>query len=106
MGFFSALKTINQKKITAQEKRIEELEETVSRTTAELRELQQKFQEAAQLISYLAGSQQQMASDMNIIYENIQAVSSVLLAEDQASDEKYFTWRWNINGDDDDDLPN
>lgn len=105
MGLFDAFKSADEKKIIAQQKRIEELEEAASRTYGELQELQQKFQEAAQLISYLAGAQQQMASDMQIIYENIQAVSSVLMAEDQASDDKYFTWRWNIN-DDDDDLPN
>ncbi len=94
-----------KKTILSQQKRIDELEEVVKLLTGELQELQVKFQEASQLISYIASAQQQMALDMNMIYESVTAVSTVLEANAQEADDKYFTWRWNIK-DDDDDLPN
>jgi len=94
-----------KKTILTQQKRIDELEEVVKLLTGEVQELQVKFQEASQLISYIANAQQQMALDMNMIYESVTAVSTVLEANAQEADDKYFTWRWNIK-DDDDDLPN
>jgi predicted nucleic acid-binding Zn-ribbon protein len=94
-----------KKTILTQQKRIDELEEVVKLLTGEVQELQVKFQEASQLISYIASAQQQMALDMNMIYESVTAVSTVLEANAQEADDKYFTWRWNIK-DDDDDLPN
>jgi len=94
-----------KKTLLAQQKKIEELEEVVSMLTGELQEMQEKFQEIAQLVSFIANAQHQMSLDMNVIYESVNSVSSILEANAQESDDKYFTWRWNIK-DDDDDLPN
>ncbi len=104
-AFLPAKDTTSRKTILAQQKRIEELEEVVKLLSGEVQELQVKFQEATQLITYIATAQQQMAQDMNMIYESVTAVSTVLEANAKEADDKYFTWRWNIN-DDDDDLPN
>ena len=103
--FLSAEPAASRKTIIAQQEKIDELEEVVKLLSSELEDIQAKFQEATQLISYIAAAQQQMALDMNTIYESVTAVSTILEANAQESDEKYFTWRWNI-ADDDDDLPN
>ena len=95
----------SKKTLLAQQEKIDELEEVVKMLSGELEELQGKFEEATQLISFMAASQQQMALDMNTIYESVTAVSSILEANAKDADERYFTWRWNI-ADDDDDLPN
>ena len=95
----------SKKTILSQQKKIDELEEVVKLLTGEVQELQAKFQEATQLISYIANAQNQMSADMNVIYESVTAVSTILEANAQEADDKYFTWRWNIK-DDDDDLPN
>lgn len=109
MGLFDKLLLTgdgtSKKTLLAQQKKIDELEEVVKMLSGEMEELQMKFQEATQLISFMASSQQQMALDMNTIYESVTAVSSILEASAKETDEKYFTWRWNI-ADDDDDLPN
>lgn len=106
MGLLDSFKLspADRKKIVAQEKRIDELEEALSRATGELKELNEKFQEMANLIAIVTSAQHQMSLDMNIIYENIQVVSTVLESNAQESDDRYFKWRWNV--DDDDDLPN
>lgn len=95
-----------KKTLLAQQKKIEELEEVVSMLSGELHDMQEKFQEITQLVSFIANAQHQMSLDMNVIYESVNSVSSILEASAQESDDKYFTWRWNIKGDDDDDLPN
>jgi len=95
-----------KKTLLAQQKKIEELEEVVSMLSGELHDMQEKFQEITQLVSFIANAQHQMSLDMNVIYESVNSVSSILEANAQESDDKYFTWRWNIKGDDDDDLPN
>jgi peptidoglycan hydrolase CwlO-like protein len=109
MGLLDFLLTDNsvavKKVLSTQQAKIVELEDTIKRLTDEVHEFKEKFSELANLVSYIAQAQQQMASDMSIIYENIQAVAEALKIEAQDSDDKYFTWRWN-HDDDDDDLPN
>ena len=95
----------SKKIILTQQKRIVELEDAVERLTHEMQEIQAKFQEATQLVAFIANAQQQMALDMSVIYESVQAVSDAMQANAQEVEGKYFSWRWNIK-DDDDDLPN
>ena len=109
MGLLDMFRTdaaaASRKTMLAQQERIAELEDAVERLTHEMQEIQAKFQEATQLVAFIANAQQQMALDMNIIYESVQAVSDAMQANAEEVEGKYFTWRWNIK-DDDDDLPN
>lgn len=106
MGFFKDLSDVAKmsKTVASQDKRIDELEQRVASVTMELAEAQKRLQESISIIANLTQYQQAMALDMNQIYENIQDVAQALSGNAASEDEKYFSWRWNI--DDDDDLPN
>ena len=109
MGLLDSLfsgDTSQRATVRAQAKKIDELEDVVKDLSSEVKALQKKLEELTDVASYLSVSQQQLASDMGIIYENVKAIGDVLTSHAAAEeDEKYFSWRWNIN-DDDDDLPN
>ena len=91
--------------IKAQAKKINELECTVQTLSSDIAELRKLVSQLNDVVQYVSATQQQLASDMGIIYENVQAVGEVLAGHSAADDEKYFSWRWNV-GNDDDDLPN
>ena len=109
MGLLDLFRTdssaASRKTILSQQERIAELEEAIDRLSGEMQEIHAKFQEMTQLVTFIANAQQQMALDMNVIYESVQAVSDAMQLNAQEVEDKYFTWRWNIK-DDDDDLPN
>jgi len=108
MGLLDLFLTDNsvavKKVLSTQQAKIVELEDTIKMLKSEIQEIKERFSEMASLVTYIAAAQQQMASDMTIIYESVQEVGTALQVESQESDDKYFTWRW--NHDDDDDLPN
>ena len=106
MGFFKDLSDVAKmsKHVAAQDKKIAGLEDRVASITMELIEAQKRLEQAVVLINSLTQYQQAMALDMSQIYENIQDVANALSGASSSDDEKYFSWRWNV--DDDDDLPN
>lgn len=91
--------------IKAQTKKIHELEKTVQTLNNDVAELRRLVSHLNDVVQYVQTAQQQLASDMGIIYENVKAVGEILTDHSAADEEKYFSWRWNI-GSDDDDLPN
>lgn len=91
--------------IKAQAKKIDELENTVKKLSENLEDLRAHFSELTSVVSVISTNQQKLAADMEIIYESVRAVGDALTGQSVADDEKYFSWRWNIDSDDDD-LPN
>lgn len=100
MGIFDLFKSSSK----SSQQRIAELEFKLKTVSEELTQTQQKVAEMSQLLSIAINAQNQMAMDMNLIYESLKSVAETIHDPAVEDDSRYFKWRWNL--DDDDDLPN